>query len=150
MPTKRKEVQDRRTGQMHRKNLGYNYILRVDQLTLSRKKKASVEITDTIICMERRPETFCNFMRRWYEGEAMQLQLHQQLELQLKQQQQQLLLLLLLLLLMFAPVISPLIPTVIPLVVLRFSRDFSRTQSRNSSCTSSHNLSRKSNRKFSP
>ena len=116
MPTKRKEVQDRRTGQMHRKNLGYNCILRVDQLTLSRKKKASVEITDTITCMERRPETFCNFMRRGYEGEAMQLQLHQQLELQLQQQQQ--LLLLLLLLLMFAPVISPLIPTVIPLVVL--------------------------------
>ena len=150
MPTKRKEVQDRRTGQMHRKNLGYNYILRVDQLTLSRKKKASVEITDTIICMERRPETFCNFMRRGYEGEAMQLQLHQQLELKLQQQQQLLLLLLLLLLLTFAPVSSPLIPTVIPLVVLRFSRDFSRTQSRNSSCTSSRNFSRNSSRNFSP
>ena len=56
---------------MWHKNLGYNYILRIDQLTVSRKKLASVEIVDAINCMARRLETFCKFIRLVYEGETL-------------------------------------------------------------------------------
>ena len=72
----RPKIISTRLTQMHRKNLGYNCILRIDQLPFSKKNEASVDITDTITCMEHLPETFCNFMRREDEGEAMQLQLH--------------------------------------------------------------------------